>query len=694
MMTEPQAPYPRLLLEIGTEEIPARFLPDAQERIKTFSQAFFTEHRIAYGAITAYATPRRIALIAEIASSQSEHEKEIWGPPISVAFNAEGNPTKAAEAFAKSTGVDIGQMQQKEKNKRVYLYTVIKETAHDTIELLPSLLPQIILSLNFPKSMRWGNGNLRFARPIHWILALYQNQRVTFEMEGIKSHSLTRGHRFLSPAAFEIKDDRTYVNLLRNNLVIVSPDERKKMILDGAHRLMQQVDAVLVEDDDLLNHVSYLVEYPVTVLGTFSKDYLALPEELLITVMKDHQKYFAVRGNDGRLTNHFVVVSNTRAENASVVKKGAEKVLKARFEDARFYFEEDRKTPIEERQQKLKNVTFHTKLGSISEKTQRIAALARYIAEQCFPEKAIEAEQIGRICKNDLVSGVVFEFPELQGIMASYYASESLTYSKEAVQALREQYLPAFSGDRLPATELGTTLSLADKIDNIASFFMIGITPTGTEDPFALRRQALAVIAILSHMPHALRIVCLLEQALQPYSTMCNKTKIIDEILRFFEQRLDPLLQSMGYPYDAVAAVTKFIRTEPFSTIYDRLDALVALKSEPDYELFLQLMKRINNIAPKDPFIANVNPELFMMEEEKNLWAAFSAVEASITQHMAEKKYQEAIGALKNIAVPINIFFDKVLVMDKNESIKLNRLSLIKNIQIAASSIADFSKLV
>ena len=588
--------------------------------------------------------------------------------------------------------MELAQLQRKEKGKGVYLFAVVKEAAKPTADLLPELLPQIILSLNFPKSMRWGSGDLRFARPIHWILALYQNERVRFELEGIKSNSLSRGHRFLSPAAFELREDRSYINLLRNNLVILNPEERTKMILDGARKLVQEVDAVLVEDEALLNHVTYLVEYPVPVLGTFSSDYLSLPEELLITVMKDHQKYFAVRGNDGKLTNHFVVVSNTRPDNADTVKKGAEKVLKARFEDARFYFEDDRKTPITERQKKLKSVTFHAKLGSVSEKTARIAALAKHIAGQCFPAKTAEAEAIGLICKNDLVSGVVFEFPELQGIMASYYAAESGTYSKEAVQALREQYLPAFSGDRIPETELGTALSLADKFDNVASFFMIGLTPTGTEDPFALRRQVLGIIAILSQMPASLRIADVLEKALEPYPD-CDAAKIIDDILRFFEQRLDPLLQSMGYPYDAVAAVTGFVRTEPVSTIRARVEALVELKKESDYELFLQLMKRVNNIAPKEAVHA-VAAKRLVQEEEKALWAAFSSVKDSIVQSVSEKRYSDAMAAVRTLAAPINTFFDKVLVMDKDEAVRHNRLALIKHIQTTAFSIADFSKLV
>lgn len=692
MTTNNEQTHPWLLLEIGTEEIPARFLPEAIARIKANAEAIFVEHRIPCDHLRSYATPRRIALFAELAPTQTENEKEVWGPPVSVAFDANGKPTKAAEAFAKSTGVDLAQLERKEKGKGAYLYAKVQETAHPTAELLPALLPQIILSLNFPKSMRWGSGDLRFARPIHWILAMYNNERVRFELEGIRSNSLTRGHRFLSPASFELREDRSYINLLRNNLVILDPEERKKTILDGAHKLAQGVDAVLVEDEALLNHVTYLVEYPVPVLGTFAPDYLALPEELLITVMKDHQKYFGVRCNDGKLTNHFVVVSNTRPENADMVKKGAEKVLKARFEDARFYFESDRKTPIAERQEKLKNVTFHAKLGTTGAKAERIATLARFIAEKCCPAKAAEAETIGLICKNDLVSGVVFEFPELQGVMAGYYAADAGTFSKEAVQALREHYLPAFSGDRIPATELGMVLSLADKFDNIASFFMIGQTPTGTEDPFALRRQMLGIIAILSQMTTPLLIADVLAKALAPYPS-CDTVKIIEQIMTFCEQRLDPLLQSAGYPYDAVAAVTAFVRTEPVATIRSRVEALVELKKDAEYEIFLQLMKRVNNIAPKEA-VPPVSADRFVQDEEKALWTAFSGVRDAIVQSVDRARYTDAMAAVKTLAAPINAFFDKVLVMDKDEAVKQNRLALVKEIQATAFSIADFSKLV
>jgi glycyl-tRNA synthetase beta chain len=683
--------YPRLLLEIGTEEIPARFLPEAMTKLKENAASMFTEQRVRFGEISAYATPRRLALIAEVAPEQTENEKEVWGPPVNVAFDKEGNPTKAAEAFAKSSGITVDALLRREKGKGTYLVAAVKEAANPTAGLLPELLQKLVMSLNFPKSMRWGDGNIRFPRPIHWILATYRNEPVEFNIEDIKSGVSTRGHRFLSPVVADITDNRKYLSILKENFVFVDPQERRKMIIDGARQLALSIDASVVEDDALLNHVSYLVEYPVPVLGDFPEEYLDLPEELLITVMKGHQKYFAIRGNNGRLTNRFIVVSNTRAENAATVAKGAQKVIKARFEDARFYYEDDKKISLAERLEGLKKVIFHDKLGTTYAKTERIAALAKYIAEKTCPSRLADAETAGRLAKADLISGVVFEFPELQGVMGSYYAKND-GLAKDIAIAISEHYLPAFSGDRIPSGELGIAVSLADRIDNIASFFMIGMTPSGAEDPFALRRQALGIIAILSHTKSELLLADLFMKGLEPYPD-CDKDRIIDEILSFVEQRLAPLYQSMGYPYDAVAAVTHFVRTEPAVTIRDRAEALVALKKAAEYELFLQLMKRVNNIAPKND-MPTVDAGRFTQDEEKALWTAFSGVKPAIERNIVSRNYTEAMNAIRTLASPINTFFDKVLVMDKDEAIKQNRLALIKDIQTTSFSIADFSKLV
>lgn len=682
---------PSLLLEIGTEEIPARFLYGGMLKLKDAAEKIFSDSRIPCKSIKTYSTPRRLALLAELDETQQAVEKEVWGPPVNAAFDNNGNPTKAAEAFAKSHNISVTNLLKKEKGKGIYIAAVIKEPAQPTENLLPELLPKIILSLNFPRSMRWGSGNIRFARPIHWILALYHNKKVQFEIDGIKSSAATRGHRFLSPASFELKDIKTYANLLRNNFVILDTEERKKIIIEDSIKLASTIHALMIEDIDLLNHVANLVEHPVSILCDFPAAYLSLPKELLITVMKGHQKYFALQDETGNLINHFIVVSNTKIDNAETVKKGAEKVIKARFEDARFYYEEDKKTSLIDRLEKLKKVIYHEKLGTIYDKSMRIAAIASSIADKCMAEKKEAIHTASILCKTDLISGVVGEFPELQGIMGGYYAIND-GYGKEIVTAISEHYKPAFSGDSAPVSKIGAVISLADKIDNLTSFFGIGLMPTGTEDPFALRRQAIGTISILTDKRLPVTINELLNESLQVCG-INNKNDVLKNLTAFFEQRMEQILTSAGYPQDAVQSVLSYSNIYPVHTIRERLDAVMRLKADADYEPFLLSVKRINNIAPKGE-TSRLNSDLFAVEEERLLFTAEKAVRVEVESLTTENKYYEAVNALKNLKEPINNFFDKVLVMDKNEEIKNNRLALIKEIQYIAVQIADFSKLI
>ncbi len=687
-----------LLLEIGTEEIPARFLPEAVVKLKENSEKIFSEYRLPYNSIKTYAAPRRLSLIAEVAPLQEAAEKEVWGPPVNAAFDKDGKPTRAAEAFAKTHGLEIEELTKKEKGKGTYLVALIKEASQQTEHVLSEILPKLILSLNFPKSMRWGNGSLRFARPMHWILATYGNKKIIFEVDGLKSDNMTWGHRFLSPAAFEVKDCRAYINLLKNNFIVLDSEERKKIILDGAKKLASSINALLIEDEDLFQHVTNLVEYPVPVLGTFPAEYLYLPKELLITVMKGHQKYFALHDAEGGLVNYFIIVSNTKRDNAETIKKGAEKVIKARFEDARFYYEDDKLIPLKERLEGLKKVIYHEKLGSLYDKSLRIASIADFITDRCyagqgqFEQFKEDVNTAALLSKTDLISGVVGEFPELQGIMGGYYAAHD-KYEETIVKAIPEHYLPAHSGDRLPETDIGAILSLSDKVDNIASFFMMGLTPSGTEDPFALRRQALGTIAILTDKKYNLNVSELLEKALNAF-TVDNKEAVMNDLVKFFEQRVEPLFQSKGYPLDSISAIIHFVKDRPFYSLKERLDAIRKLKEEADYDSFLLAVKRVNNIAPKDGYESKVaSYELFEQDEEKNLYKAVEALTPQINSLLDDHKYYDAINALMTLKDPINIFFDKVLVMDKREDIKQNRLSLIKTIRDIALQIADFSKL-
>ncbi len=684
------ARYSLLLLEIGTEEIPARFLPDAIDKLREYSEKIFSEYRLPVTSIKTYATPRRLTLIAEVGASQEAAEREAWGPPVTAAFDKEGTPTKAAEAFAKAQGIPVTDLIRKEKGKGVYVMAVIKEKARDTAAVLPEILPKVVLSLNFPKSMHWGDGSFRFVRPIHWILAIYDNRRVAFEVDGIKSINITRGHRFLAPAPFEIKDSKAYMVTLRNNFVILDPDERKKIIIEGAGKLASSVEASVIQDDELLRQVVFLVEYPVPVLGTFSADYLSLPKELLIIVMKSHQKYFALEDKNGKLTNYFIIVSNTKNDNAGTVKKGAEKVIKARFEDARFYYEEDRKTPLKERVEGLKKVIYHDKLGTVYDKSVRMASIAEFLSSKCLPSKKEDVNTAALLSKADLISGVVREFPELQGVMGHYYALHE-GYNEDIAKALAEQYLPRYSGDTLPETETGTIISLSDKLDNLASFFMLGLTPTGTEDPFALRRQAIGILSILSNKRFDLKLTDLFEKALQPFKVK-NKEAIVGNLLKFFEQRFEPLFLSGGYAPDEINAVMDFVREKPLYTVRERLDALRAVKEDAGYNPFLLAIKRINNIAPKGE-TAPVKKELLSEGEEIRLLNEVESAAPHIRSLIRENNYLDALRILMSLKETINSFFDKVLVMDKNEEIKQNRLALIQSIKTLAQEIADFSKL-
>ncbi|MBN2654413.1 MAG: glycine--tRNA ligase subunit beta [Nitrospirae bacterium] len=688
-MNSAQNNFPLLLLEIGTEEVPSRFIPEAAEKLKNAALKLFAEQRIETGVINSYATPRRIALQCELLDSQNEAEIEFWGPPSNVAFDSEGNPTRAAEAFAATHGVQVSSLIQKEKGKGKYLVVIKKEEAKQTADILPEILKKLILSLTFPKSMRWGSGSLRFVRPIQWILSTYGNKRLDLEIEGIKSSSNTRGHRFLSPASFEVKDSAAYVSQLRNNFVHVDPEERKRIILQESEKLATSVNSSLIKDDALVNHVTYLVEYPSPLLASFSAEYLSLPKELLITVMKGHQKYFSLEDSKGALSNHFIVVSNTKKENSETVKKGAERVLKARFEDARFYFEDDAKEGLKGRLENLKDVIYHEKLGTLYEKCLRISKTAKLIADMCCADSAENAETAGFYCKADLVSGVVSEFPELQGIMGGYYAAKD-GFSNDICKAISEHYMPAFSGDSSPSTDTGACVSLADKLDNLISFFAAGMIPTSAEDPFALRRQAIGTISILLERGYNITLKDIVRTAVSVNKKASSKTE--NDLITFFEQRIEPLFISAGFTIDEISAVTSFASSRPLHTLRHRLAALHDFKQNSESESFLMALKRINNIVNKESCSA-LKKSLLSLPEEQTLHSELSKAAPLVEQHIAANNYSAAIETLFSLREPVNSFFDKVLVMDKDEAVKNNRLALLKSIQKVYMEIADFSKL-
>lgn len=685
-----------VLMEIGVEEVPARFLPGALALLKNKAEEILRQERIAFREVRTYATPRRLAMIAEgILPRQEDRVSEVFGPPRHAAFTPEGAHTKAALGFASSHGVRPEELIVRTRDKGEYVAAVVKEEGLPVGELLPGALRKIVLSLHFPKSMRWGNGTLRFVRPIHWILALYGEETVSFDIDGIRSGNTSRGHRFLSPGEFRIKDIGEYQRVLERNSVVVDQERRREMIEGQAREAASTVGGAPVEDEELLATVVNLTEYPVAVLGEFPAEYLDLPEELLTAVMKGHQKYLPVKDpvkdEKGGLKNYFVVVSNTRRENAEVVKAGAERVIRARFEDARFYYEEDRERRLADRLNDLRKVTYQEKLGSLHDRTMRLVRLAESIAEAVCPEEKEKVRRAAELSKADLLTGVVREFPELQGVMGMYYALKD-GEDRAVALALREQYLPAYSGDRLPSSEVGAVLSLADRVEGVASFFTIGLTPTGSEDPFALRRQALAAIAILTERGYGLSIKEMVRTALAGLAHIPGSAQAEDAVLRFFEQRLEPLLASRGFAFDLIQSVIAFSTQVPLREVMGRLDALRDFKEHPDYTSFLIAIKRVRNILPERD-LPPVDGKLFKEDDEEKLKEALDAARYA-EKLVREGKYFKAVDTLVvTLTEPVNLFFNTVLVMDKDEAVRDNRLSLLKEIWGLVSQVADFSKL-
>lgn len=681
------------LLEIGTEEIPARFLPGALDDLKRTAEETLRRSRIGFDGIKTLGTPRRLVVMGRIEERQEDLSKEVFGPAKKAAFNPDGTLTKAAMGFAASVGAAPESLTVKVKGKGEYVAAVVEENGLPSGEVLPDIFKKIVLSLQFPKSMRWGEGSLRFVRPIHWIVALYGEGTIEFEMEGIRSGNTSRGHRFLAPGAIGIKGPDSYIGTLENNFVIVEPKTRRKLIMEQAEKCASSVAATLCVDayGELLDTVTNLVEYPVAVLGGFDEKYLKLPDELIKSVLIGHQKYFPVAGGKEKnvgLVNHFIVVGNTKAENASTVRAGAERVVRARLEDARFYFEEDGKIKLIDRLEELKKVTYQEKLGSLHDKTMRLRAVAERLADKLNPSLKEKVGRAALLSKCDLITGVVREFPELQGIMGMHYAAKD-GESYEAAFALRDQYRYEAQGGYINWPDVSAILALSDRMDNIVSFFSVGLVPTGSEDPFALRRQAIGIILILMDKGCG---ISLKDIAVAALGGRPDSDKPLGEALKFFEQRLEPLFESKGYAFDLIQSVIALACGAPLGEVVKRLDALMEFKSHPEYNAFLTAIKRVRNIVPERELPA-VKNELLKLPEELALYEASASAAGVVSGLIGQSNYKGALEGLVGLSAPINLFFDKILVMDKDEAVRDNRLSLLKEVWGLSSAIADLSKL-
>ena len=676
-----------LLLEIGTEEIPAHAMPNILSQLNTLAEKSLTEARIDFGAVKTLGTPRRLALlVSDVAATQADVEEEKRGMSSKIAFDADGNPTKAAIGFAKKNKVRPEDLITRDG----YVYAVIHERGKPSAEILQTLLPKIICDLNFPNNMRWGDLDFKFIRPLRWIVALFGAEVIPFEVANVKSGRTSRGHRFLSAGDFDIATADDYVEACAKNFVIVDQDKRRDMIVQQINEVAASKGGVAEITDDLLEEVLYLVEYPTALAGAFEEKYLALPAEAVITPMRDHQRYFPVKAADGALMPLFITIRNGGKDYLEIVQHGNERVLKARLEDAQFFFNEDRKKSLAAHRDKLKTVVFQEGLGSVYEKTERLVKLVEKISSLVDVDAA-NAIRAAELSKADLVTGMVTEFTELQGVMGREYAK----LDGEAVEvcaAIDEHYMPRFAGDGQPKTTAGKVLSLADKIDNIVATFSRGLVPTGSQDPFALRRQALGIVNLLSGARWSLSIreVVDLAMDLLNITDETKRDKIQSDVADFMRLRIRNVL-SNSTRYDVIDAVIDDV--DDVFAVMLKAAALEQFLKTPDATKTVQSFVRVSNLAKKADS-AEMIPEQFKLDAEKVLHGAFAAIKVATDELIAKKDYLGALDVLKKLSTPIDSFFDSVMVMDEDLTIRRNRLALLKSIDNLLAKIADFVKIV
>ncbi len=683
-----------LLLEIGTEEIPAGFIPQALMDLESLAKKELEASRIDFNGIKTLGTPRRLVLVIEsVSEKQRDEETKKIGPSKQSAFDEKGNPTKAAIGFAKSQSVPVEFLTMIQTEKGEYVCAVKKEPGKPTSEILSSLFPKWILSIPFQKSMRWADVPIRFARPIHWILALFGGKVVPFEVGNIRSENMTYGHRFMHSGPIPVKDFQSYLQKTREAFVIVDPVERKKRIEDEMIREGAKVSGRVLKDEELLNEVNFLVEYPVALCGTFDNKFLSLPREILVHSMKEHQRYFPLVDEHGTLLPHFVCISNIKPKNREVVVKGNEKVLRARLSDAAFFFEDDLKIPLEKRVEQLKKVVFQAKLGTSYEKVMRFKQLALWMTERIDPKLQEMAGRTSLLCKADLVTGMVGEFPKLQGIVGREYARLSKE-KPEVAEAIYEHYLPGFAGDRLPSSPIGDIVSIADKMDTIVGCFGVGLLPTGTADPFGLRRQALGIIRIILEKKYSISLRGLIEESEKQLKEKMERPgqQVKDEVLEFFRVRYQNFLLDKEYPFDVTDAVLS-ISFDELLDVQGRMDALRKAKEWKDFESIVIAFKRAMNILKGSPPKKEINPSLLAEPAEQSLYQSFLNAKERIDQHLGKRDYPSALLEMTRMKKPIDEFFEGVMVMVEDEAIRNNRLALLDDIGKLFLRIADFSKL-
>jgi len=679
-----------LFLEIGTEEIPAGFLTPARKDLERLLRKEFDAAGLAYGAIRAFATPRRIAIaVADLAKETPRQELNLTGPSVKVAFDADGNPTKAGQGFARSNGVDPSELGRIETEKGTYVCINKVIEGKPTTDLLPEMLAKAVNGLPFKKSMRWKDLDVRFARPVHWLVALYGGAVVPFAFGNLTSGDKSRGHRFMAPEEFAVTGCDQWLSELEKRFVIADQEKRKALIAEGVRQAAEQVGGQVNLDEKLLDEITYLVEDPTPVAGGFEQEYLQLPRELLVTSMREHQRYFTVSDGDGKLLPNFITVSNTRAEDLSVVAKGNERVLRARLSDAMFFWKEDQKVKLESRLEALKKVVYQQKLGTSYEKVMRFTAIARSLAEKFEPEALALTERAALLAKCDLETGMVYEFPELQGVMGREYARLEGENERVAL-AIYEHYLPIEAGGDLPTDNVGAFVSLADKIDTICGCFGVGLIPTGSADPYALRRSAIGVLNILQAKGFRLSLVELVGQSVELLGEKLTRPaeEVKADVLNFFRGRFQNMQEA---PADVVDAVLSAGFDDPLDA-RARVAALAALKGQADFEPLAVAFKRVVNII-KGGVAEEVDPARFEKQCEGDLLAAQQLAAQKVAEQVASGDYAAALQTIAGLRPAVDAFFDGVMVMAEDEAVKTNRLALLTRVAELFTGIADFARI-
>ena len=678
-----------LLFEIGAEEIPAGFMPNILGQLKQLAETKLNDAHLPFESIETYGTPRRLALIVKgLSDASAEISERHKGPSASIAYDADGNATKAAIGFARGKGLDVADLVVEDG----YIYAETKTAGVPAKDIVSEMLPQLITGLNFPKSMHWGDLDAKFVRPVRWLVALLDEEVIPVEFATVKSGNVTRGHRFLGADEITIKNAASYVDTLKENFVMVDQDARRELISKQLHDMAASKNASIVWDDDLLEEINYLVEWPTALCGGFEESYLALPDAAIITPMKDHQRYFPLVDQEGKLLPMFLTVRNGSDHSIEVVQAGNERVLRARLDDAKFFFNEDRKKPLIDRQDGLTKIVFQEGLGNLADKTERLLKLGRVFGEECglHEDAAVVLERATELAKTDLTTGMVTEFTELQGVMGKEYALLD-GESKEVAEAIFEQYLPRFAGDVLPQTEAGKVLSIIDKVDNIVATFSRGLIPTGSQDPYALRRQTIGILNILLGSEWNISLRPIFKASMELLNVAADKQdELLGQVEEFFTLRLKNIFLDREVPHHVI----DLLLSNNELSVADAeglVNALLANRIDENVEL-VQAYTRMYNLV-KDVEYTGVNSDLLKEDTEKALFeAASKASEASLAAWEAGD-YAAVVAVPATLVPTINQFFEDVMVMDKDEAIKANRLQLVRLAYSVMAIIGDISAL-